>query len=118
MKAAIFLMGIIHYVLWTRAISRDYFSVQVRGTAFLLVLKHGRRMYHGIPSPEIPTKHLDGFGLFTGPDQLLCLGTEQLEMRKNPRHPQKKSFEKCQVQGESLTDFYSLTAVSFVSNTD
>lgn len=94
-KAAIFLLDICD-VLW------DYFSVQVRYTAFLLVLTHAIRIYHGIPSPEIPTKHLDGFRLFTEPDQLWCLGTEQLEMRQKLRDTQKRSFERCQAQGESL----------------
>lgn len=58
-KAEIFLMDI-HDVLWTRAVSREYFSVQVRYTAFLSVVTHGIRIYHGIPSPEIPMKHSDG----------------------------------------------------------
>lgn len=115
-NAAILLMDI-HYVLWTRAVNRDYSSVQVRCTAFLLVLTHASGVYHGIPSPEIPTKHLDGFRLCTEPDQWWCLGTEQLEMRQKLRDSQKKSFERCQAQGESL-NLFSLIAVSFVCNTD
>lgn len=42
-NAAIFLMDI-HYVLWTRAVNRDYFSVQVRRTAFLLHMPSGFTM--------------------------------------------------------------------------
>lgn len=91
-KAAIFLMDIIHDVLWTRAVNRDYFSAQVRYTAFLLVLKHGIRIYHGIPSPEIPTKHLDGFSSFTEPDQLWCLGHKTTGNEKKPKGPTEEKF--------------------------